>query len=216
MQAKFGAIVISGSGKIGGQAFSRTGGRAKLSAIVPGQRKTFNNSFRQRNVITVLSQAWRGLSLVNRQSWLQNAIDERSAFNLYVQRNSNAMRTMQALYTAFVINVGNFRLLTLTAGADASAGSITFASTQTVTGTARTNIFLSRQQSPGTSRNKCGYFCIDYAQEFNNFSRSFTTAYTNRYGALITGKRIFYKLTAINAQSGATIFEREGSFLVSP
>lgn len=100
MKTKFGAIVVSGSGKLGGHIFTGSGVRSAMStkSIQVNKRSVRQSS--QRAFVTYLSSLWRELNEQERASWDSSAVIENknnnsdtkgniSGFNLFVSCNLN-------------------------------------------------------------------------------------------------------------------------------
>ncbi len=100
MKAKFGAIVVAGSGKIGGHVASRNRAgayfRTKVTPVNP--QTSAQNTVRNR--LTTLSQAWRGLTTAQRAAWnaavgdfattdVFGDLKNPTGFNLYQRLNNN-------------------------------------------------------------------------------------------------------------------------------
>ena len=216
MQAKFGAIVISGSGKIGGQAFSRTGGRAKLSAIAPGRKRNSVRNFNASIRFGVLSQIWKAQTQSARDSWQIVALPGESLFNTFVRCNMGRATSGFGAIGSYATSDSSISLVLTTAAADESAQTITFASMQTNTNFARVHVSISPQQSPGVKVNKRGYWMADYGTSSGTANRAFGTGYNARYGRLIAGKKIFYKVESFDQSSGVKIQSFESFLIVSP
>jgi len=100
MKAKFGAIIVDGSGKIGGHVVSKNRGGAYIRTKVT---PTNPNTVAQQNVramLSGLSTAWAGLTEAQRSSWNGAVADyastnvfgdlkNPSGFNLFVKLNTN-------------------------------------------------------------------------------------------------------------------------------
>lgn len=107
MKAKFGAIVVAGSGKVGGHVFSKNRGGAYMrTKVTPSNPNTVAQQ-NVRAILSSLSQSWSALSDAQRLSW-QNAVADwtttdifgdiknPSGNNLYVRLNSVLLNSGQA------------------------------------------------------------------------------------------------------------------------
>lgn len=100
MKTKFGAIVVSGSGKLGGHVFQGSGVKSVMkSKSSPLKKNTVNQQF-SRNQVRSLSSMWRELFDYERASWdAQASIENKnnksdsvgkiSGFNLFLSCNLN-------------------------------------------------------------------------------------------------------------------------------
>lgn len=100
MKAKFGAIVVAGSGKIGGHVASKNkaGAYFRTKVTPSNPRTSFQTAVRDR--LASLSQGWRALTEAQRKAW-NGAVDSfkktnvfgdlktPSGFNLYQRLNNN-------------------------------------------------------------------------------------------------------------------------------
>lgn len=107
MKAKFGAIVVAGSGKIGGHVFSKNRGGAYMrTKVTPSNPNTVAQQ-NVRSILSSLSQSWGSLTDAQRLAW-QNAVADWSSTdifgdiknpsgnNLYVRLNSVLLNSGQA------------------------------------------------------------------------------------------------------------------------
>lgn len=110
MKAKFGAIVVAGSGKVGGHVFSKNRGGAYMrTKVTPSNPNTVAQQ-NVRAVLSSLSQSWGALSDAERLAW-QGAVNDWSStdifgdiknpsgINLYVRLNSVLLNSGQAIIT---------------------------------------------------------------------------------------------------------------------
>lgn len=108
MKLKFGAIVVDGSGKIGGHVVSKNrGGKYLRTKVTPSNPSTVAQQ-NARAILSSLSTAWAELTEAQRLSF-NNAVADfsttdifgdiknPSGFNLYVKLNANLSITDQAL-----------------------------------------------------------------------------------------------------------------------
>jgi hypothetical protein len=108
MKIKFGALVVAGSGKIGGHVAAKNRGGAYLRTKVTPLNPNTSAQAGARALLASLSTAWSGLTDDQRKSW-NNAVaafattdifgDLRnpSGLNLYVKLNANLSNSGQAL-----------------------------------------------------------------------------------------------------------------------
>lgn len=108
MKAKFGAIVVAGSGKIGGHVMSRNRGGAYMRT--KGIATNPNTSAQQvaRSILSSLSSAWSSLTESQRLGW-NNAVADfaktdvfgdiknPSGINLFIKLNSNLSNIGEAV-----------------------------------------------------------------------------------------------------------------------
>ncbi len=100
MKLKFGAIIVDGSGKIGGQVVSSNrGGKYLRTKVTPSNPSTVAQQA-SRALLSSLSTLWAGLTEAQRLSWnaavsdfaktdIFGDIKNPSGFNLFVKLNAN-------------------------------------------------------------------------------------------------------------------------------
>ena len=100
MKLKFGAIIVDGSGKIGGHVVSKNrGGKYLRTKVTPNNPNTTAQQG-ARALLSSLSTAWAGLTEAQRLSWngavssyastdIFGDIKNPSGFNLFVKLNAN-------------------------------------------------------------------------------------------------------------------------------
>jgi hypothetical protein len=107
MKIKFGAIVVAGSGKIGGHVASKNRGGAYLRTKVTPTNPNTSAQAGARALLSSLSTAWSGLTESQRLGWngavkdfattdIFGDIKNPSGINLYVKLNANLIGTGQA------------------------------------------------------------------------------------------------------------------------
>lgn len=102
MKMKFGAIVVAGSGKIGGHVASKNRAGAYLrTKVTPSNPQTVSQSL-VRGILSAVSSAWSQLTDIQRQGWNEAVADwtstdifgdikKPSGFNLFVKLNSTLL-----------------------------------------------------------------------------------------------------------------------------
>ena len=110
MKIKFGAIVVAGSGKIGGHVASKNRGGAYLRTKVTPTNPNSPAQAGARALLASLSTGWSGLSEENRDSWngavkdyattdIFGDIKNPSGINLYVKLNANLIAAGESALT---------------------------------------------------------------------------------------------------------------------
>ena len=107
MKIKFGAIVVAGSGKIGGHVASKNRGGAYLRTKVTPTNPNSPAQAGARALLASLSTGWSGLTEAERDSWngavkdyattdIFGDIKNPSGINLYVKLNANLLGSGQS------------------------------------------------------------------------------------------------------------------------
>lgn len=215
MRTKFGALVVSGSGKLGGQAFSQTGSRPKLSGIAFGKRKRIPGGGRANTAFSINVRRWRALTQQDRDSWNNHAPPGLSGFNLYVQSSVNFQLFAMTAAAAYVQSNVGIRIDAFNLVAASGAQSIISTASISTFGGFRAILFLSQQQSPGKSINSRGLWASNQGLQNTTLVFNVGAAYTARYGTLKAGKKIFYKVVCYSSENGLEVTSLSGSTIVT-
>lgn len=191
MKAKFGAIVVAGSGKVGGHVFSKNRGGAYMrTKVTPSNPNTVAQQ-NVRAVLSSLSQSWSGLTDAQRLAW-QGAVNDWSStdifgdiknpsgVNLYVRLNSVLLNSGQATidtpplkeempYTEIVSAIFDVSSSTLVVTfADASYDAVEVAVSATPTLSAGVNFVKSQFRRIGTVTGATGTIAVgtEYIAKF--------------------------------------------------
>lgn len=213
MKAKFGAIVVAGSGKINGFVASRNRAGAYFrTKVTPVNPQTGAQSI-VRNRLTSLSQAWRGLTQAVRDGFNSAVADyaktdifgdlkNPSGFNLWQRLNNNLLAVGSAILTE-VPNAGSvFGFTTLSATADASDSSLTLTFTNAIPVGSAVKVFATPPVSAGKSFVKSEYRMIDVLTSSDTSPADVGAAWEAKFGNLVAGQVIFVKLVAVNTATG--------------
>lgn len=211
---KFGNVVVDMRGKISGNVYSKNkGGAYSRVRVVPSNPQS-SAQMAVRADFTYLSQAYRGLSATERQSWIAavgnyariNRVGDKhnlSGNSLYVSLNKNladvgiaanatapepeSVDTV-AVSTAVADNSSNSVVITLGGAVPANTSLKVF-----TTGTLSAGI-----ASPGTKLRQIASFAASHAAAL-----TLTTDYNNKYGVVgAAGSKIFYKIVPVNETTG--------------
>lgn len=197
------------------------------SRVVPVNPDTASQRT-QRDSLHDRSQAWRGLTAVQRAGWAALGQQLVRLDSLGVQYNLTGLqaytsnnRTLVYIGQAVIANAPAIVAVTAVATAtpSSSAGGGTLSMAYTVTPVpAGTNyvIEMTRQMSAGISFvPRSLYKKVAVLAAAAASPASVVTAYTGLFGGLVAGQRIFYRLYAVDIASGFKSALLQGSFLVS-
>ena len=216
MKIKFGALVVAGSGKIGGQVASKNRAGAYLrTKVTPSNPKTtFQTTVRNR--LATISQAWRALTAVNRAAWNAAVNDYKksnvfgdikipSGFNLYQRLNNNILACGGSVITAPPLpsSVATFSVpvLTYTVGTPA----LTLAFTVVAGTTTGYKLFATAPHSAG-KKNVNNQFRLIKALTSNPVTGlDIKTDYINKFGSIgLVGQQIDIKIVGCGGTTGIT------------
>jgi hypothetical protein len=217
---KFGNVVVDMKGKVSGNVYAKNkGGAYSRVRVIPANPKSVDQEAVRAN-FTALSQAWRGLTQTQRDSWYQASINFPRKNRIGDVHNLSG----NALYNALNRNLFDVGLSAIaTAPTPASVGTVSIASVvadnsaQTLVITldavvpagTRLKIFASATLSAGINSVGTKLRQIDTAAVGAGVALTETTAYLAKFGAIgAVGSKIFISLVPVNTttgQAGATI-----------
>lgn len=213
MKAKFGAIVVAGSGKINGFVASRNRAGAYFrTKVTPVNPQTTSQSI-VRSRLTSLSQAWRGLTQDQRDGWNAAVSDyartdifgdlkNPSGFNLFQRLNNNLLAVGQAMLSN-VPNAGAvFGFTSLAAAGDASDSSLTLTYTGVVPAGTAFKVFATAPVSAGKQFVKSEYRLIDIGLTADVSPFNVGAAYESKFGNLVAGQNIWVRIVPVNEATG--------------
>lgn len=214
MKAKFGSIVVAGSGKIGGHVASRNRAGAYFRTKVTPVNPDTSAQATVRARLAARSQAWRSLTAAQRAAWnsvvsdyaatdvfgdLQNP----SGFNLYQRLNNNLVNIGESAIASPPVpqNVANFTSFTLAGETGTESLTLTFA--PAIQATEKIKVFATAPQSPGKSFVKSEYRQITVLDNSDNSPADLISEYQAIFGSTgTTGQKIFVKLVPVSVASG--------------
>lgn len=214
MKVKFGLIVTDGRGKLGGHVMSknRAGNYVRTKVTPSNPNTSFQSSV--RSILTQFSQAWRGLTQAQRDSW-NGAVDSYqgsdifgdikspSGINLYIKLNSNLAEVSASSIALPPLpeSVAAVTLGTSTAAAGTPAFSLVFGTSPVPAST----VFIVRataQVSPGKKFVKNLYRNVAFLAAAETTPYDLLAEYVARFGSLVAGQKIGIELVAVNTTTG--------------
>ncbi len=223
---KFGNVVVDMRGKISGNVYAKNkGGAYSRVRVVPTNPRTIYQST-VRAILTVLSQAWRGLTAVQRESWNSavgnfartNRIGDKhnlSGNALYVSLNKNLADVGIAAIDTAPLPEAVETVDVLTAVADNSSQSVIITLGAAVPVNTSLKIFATSGLSPGISTPGTRLRQISSAQAGDAAALTLTADYLAKFGAVpAAGSKIFYSLVPVNETTGQLGAEVRGVMVV--
>jgi hypothetical protein len=214
MKAKFGSIVVAGSGKIGGHVASRNRGgayfRTKVTPVNPST--TYQQNVRNR--LTGLSQAWRSLTDTQRASWNSAVSDyartdifgdlrNPSGFTLYQRLNNNLLAIGESAIDVPPVpgSVHQFTSASIAVVTGTPAMTLSFA--PAIPATDKVKLFATAPLSAGKTFVKSEYRIIEVLDNGDTTGYDMKTAYDAKFGAITeNGLKVFVKLVPVNITTG--------------
>lgn len=213
MKGKFGMMMVAGSGALGGHVVTRNRqGVAVRTKTTPINRRSTSQTG-TRQTFSTLSQNWRALSEAQRQSWINAAPDftRHNVFgdtyhptgkNLYMIINANILIAGGTVVSAPPAETQPVALTAVVFATNTSAAqSITFLPTPVPANTVVV-IQATRPLSAGIESAGKQFRQVVVIPAAGTSPENSLAAYTAKFGAPITGKKIFYNLFTIHMLSG--------------
>lgn len=213
MKAKFGAIVVDGRGKIGGHVMSKNRGGAYMRTKVTPVNPNTSAQQTARNLVGNLSQAWRTLTDEQRASWnaavqdfaktdIFGDVRNPTGFNLYVKLNANLDNIGEAALSVApsATEVANVIPSAIVLNNTGSVGTIAFA--PTVPAGMTVIVRATPSLSSGINFVKSEFRIITTMPATTTTGFDFWAAYVAKFGAPITGQKVFVSLETVVIASG--------------
>jgi hypothetical protein len=216
MKALFGAIVVAGSGKVGGHVFTKNrGGAVMRTKVSPANAQTPRQSA-VRNLFTTLSQAWKDLTQAQRDGWnaavsnyartdLFGSLRMPSGLNLFQRLNNVIMNCGGSMITTAPLPgfVPEVTISAFTATVGTPSMSVTF--NGPVVEDCAIIAFATAPMSAGRSYVKSDYRQIKIIQPAASSPENLLSAYVAKFGNTgAVGQKIFVKFVSANLITGQT------------
>jgi len=229
MKIKWGALMVDGRGKIGGQVASKNRAGAYMRNKVTPVNQQTSYQLTVRNRLSYYSQNWRGLTQAQRDAWVAAVSDFQrtdifgdlrspTGFNLYQRLNNNLEQVGQAAITSPPLagSVGQVVTNSLTAEDGTVAESLSLALAAAVPANTAIKIFATAPQSAGKNFVKSEYRLIGSKGNGEATPIDLLALYQAKYGSTgAVGQKIFVKVVAVNETTGQTGTPSEVSTLVT-
>jgi hypothetical protein len=214
MKTKFGAIIVAGSGKLGGHvaARNRSGAYMRTRVVPTNPQTTFQQN--ARSLFSAASRAWSGLTTSERSSW-------NSATALQARQNSlgdTVLLSGKALFVSMFINLsligetpltlpvssaGGFSLSTFSVACDNSSNTVIVTYTAAIPSTHVLMLFATSAISPGVSFVKSFYRKISTLVTTDSSPVNVTSYYASRFGNVgSVGSKVHFYAVSVEKASG--------------
>lgn len=213
MKAQFGAIVVAGSGKLGGHVASRNRGGAYFRTRVTPVNPSTPDQTEARGRLTSISQGWRSLTASQRSAWnaavqdfartdIFGNLKNPSGFNLYQRLNNNLAIVGGTALTSPPLVADVYSSATLSLTAVVTGGVITATFTPVIPTGQTVKVFATAPQSPGVSFVKSEYRLIEVLTDADTSPYALTTSWAAKFGTFAAGQKIFVKFVGVNGTTG--------------
>lgn len=211
---KYGAMIVDGSGKLGGHVLAKNKGGAYIRTKVTPANPQSVDQQTVRNRLTGLAQGWRGLTQVQRDAWNSAVQDFKriglfgdtivpSGFNLYCQLNANLINIGIAQIDVPPVPsaVGALVTLSFTMASGVPAMSVTF--TDAITADQAVILEATPGVSQGKNFVKSQFRQIAVLDNTDNSPYNALAAYTAKFGSVpAIGQKVFIRATVVNNATG--------------
>jgi hypothetical protein len=214
MQVKFGAIIVDGSGKVGGHVITRNHyGKAMRTKVTPAQPHSSAQQIVKARM-TAAAQAWRGLNSGVREAFASLAanvsrtnafgdVSRLSGFALFMRLNRNLSEAGGSPLTTCPVQPVSQSVLTLTLAAAAGTPNVTLGGTASDTPTAFTLIMqFTPQISAGIAYANSKFRTLAHQVGAATITYDGTTSYPAKFGTLVAGNKIFARAKLVHTTSG--------------
>lgn len=215
MKIKWGALVVDGRNKVGGQVASKNRAGAYLRNKVTPVNPSSDAQVAQRARLASFAQNWRSLTAAQRTAWNDAVSDYKktdifgdiqnpSGFNLYVKLNTNIDNVGETAITSPPSPVGVNIFGSMSLAAAEGAGTIVATVTPETLDADESVIFRATPAlSAGKSFVKSEFRQIEVVSAIVGGSVDLETSYVAKFGAVgPAGSKIFVEAIHVNVNTG--------------
>jgi hypothetical protein len=203
MKSIFGSLVVSGSGKLGGSAFSK--GRHGVSMkrrVLPIDRKSSSQSVVRYNLYYIAS-LWRSLSESQRLAWNQMCLHNLSGFNIFCKINSNRLLLTLSVLTDPPVFSSLYQIESASVLILSLDQVILLSIAPTIPVNVSIKVFCSKPLLPGICTFTHQYRLIGIITNANPTPIELSYLYLSKFVSVgLEGQKIFFKLIAIDNATG--------------
>lgn len=214
MKTNFGAIVVAGIGKLGGQVFSRSNAGTVLKRKMSPVNRASQLQLNVRTRMSVISNAWRSLSESQRILWNAFANDRSytndfgltvhlSGFGMFCKVNTNRASISLSMLLTPPVETNLYQISQVSALSLSGDQIILITIAPTIPANVLIKIYASSSINPGISKFYGVYNLIGYIDASYPYPIDISTMYLNKFKAIgAPGQKIFFKFIAIDQISG--------------
>lgn len=216
MKAKFGAVVVAGSGKLSGHVASRNRAGAYFRTKVTPVNPQSSAQTTVRNRLAGISSGWRDLTAAQRAAWNRVVSDfaktdvfgdlkNPSGFNLYQRLNNNLVTCGESQITSppAVLAVDAFTSISLSAKDATVAEEFDLTFAPAVAADHLVKVYATAPLSPGINFVKSEYRLIAILPNSDTSPADLLTEYQAVFGSTgEVGQKIFVKCIQVEETSG--------------
>lgn len=227
MKIKFGALVVDGRGKIGGQVASKNRAGAYMRNKVTPVNPNTTSQQTVRNRLSGLSSGWRGLTETQRAAWNAAVADysntdifgdlkNPSGFNLYQRLNNNLLNGGQSALTTPAAAAAVDAFSSFSAAVANGAGTVTLTFADAIAADHVVLVRATPALSAGKNFVKSEFRQIDVLTNADASPLSAETEYEAKFGAIgAAGQKVFFELVQVNTDTGQAGIPIQASAIIS-
>lgn len=216
MKTKWGALMVDGRGKIGGQVASKNRAGAYMRTKVTPVNPQTSYQTAVRALFASLSQAWRALTETQRDAWNAAVVNFQktdifgdlrtpTGINLFVRLNTNIINAGGTQIDLPPVITDTPQPVDFSAIADVSGQTLAITFTPTPVPASTAYIVEATQQvSPGKNFLKNLYRVINTLPAAATSPSANGGAYTTKFGAIVLGQKIGIRIKAVDLLTGLT------------
>lgn len=223
MKVQFGAIVVAGSGKIGGHVASRNAGGAYFRTKVTPTNPRTVDQISARARLGANAKAWPLLTQGERDAWNATSTDfnsknifgdnmKLSGTNVHTRLNNNLLLIGESVITSPPIAASFAGPTVVSIVSNVQGGVMTISPDFDVPVGAAGVVRMTAPQSAGKKFVKSEFRVIDIAPEGSAAPYDVAAAYITKFGALpLEGQKVFVEVYVISKTTGIASQRTTGS-----
>jgi hypothetical protein len=226
MKTKFGAIIVAGSGKVGGHVASRNRAGSYLRTKVTPVNPRTGAQLAVRNLFTGFSQGWRGLTDAQRQAWNDAVSDfartdifgdlkNPTGANLFQRLNNVLAQLGEAALTLPPQPAAVEQVILSSFVADVSDGTMIATFAPTIPANTAVIVRATAPQSPGKSFVKSEFRVIGVLPAATATGTDLATLWEAKFGSISpAGSKIFVEFLPVSTITGQTGSPSQASAII--
>jgi hypothetical protein len=223
MKLKWGALVVAGSGKIGGHVAAKNSAGAYLRTKVTPVNPRTTSQIEARSRLGSNAKAWGGITQAQRDAWNASSVDfnsknvfgdsiKLSGINVFTRINNNLLLIGEGIISAPPVAQSFAGPTRVTLSSIVAGGILTISPDFDVPVGSKGVVRMTSPQSAGKKFVKSEFRVIDIAPEGSAAPYDVAAAYVAKFGALpLTGQKVFVEVYVISINSGIASQRTTGS-----
>jgi len=227
MKLKWGALVVAGSGKIGGHVAAKNSAGAYLRTKVTPVNPRTTDQIAARARMGANSKSWGALTQAQRDAWNQSSADfnaknvfgdaiKLSGINVFTRLNNNLLLIGESIISSPPVAESFAGPTVVSISSIVAGGILTISPDFDVPVGAAGVVRMTSPQSPGKKFVKSEFRVIDIAPAGSTAPYDVAAAYVAKFGALpLEGQKVFVEVYVIDKTSGIASQRTVGSTITT-